>query len=262
MLIVLSPAKRLDFERPLPELDCTQPRFLADAEKLVSGLKKLGPGQLRQLMGISQPLAELNAARFHSWQPSCEDEAVRPALLAFRGDVYQGLDADSLSGEQLNFAQRHLRILSGLYGLLRPLDLIRPYRLEMGTVYANEAGEDLYDFWGDRIAHALQEDLGQAGADGPDMPVLVNLASQEYFRSVRPDGLRARVVTPVFQEWRGDRWRMISLLAKRARGMMSGWAIRNRIADPERLKEFDDGGYRFNPELSEADRWFFTRSAA
>jgi len=254
MLMVVSPAKTLDFEAPAYGGRCTQPEFLDDSESLVSTLRRKSGPQLMSLMQISPDLAKLNRERFRDWQRPFTEENAKPAVLAFRGDVYQGLDADSLKRRDLEFAQDRLRILSGLYGVLRPLDLMQAYRLEMGLQLGTRRGPDLYAFWGDRISIALNKPL----QDARD-PVLINLASNEYFRAVRPDVLQGRVVTPVFQEESAGRLRVLGMFAKRARGLMARFAITNRVRDPEGLKEFGEAGYRYQPELSSESRWVFTR---
>lgn len=257
MLIVLSPAKTLDFDTPASTQRYTQPDFLADSRLLVDRLAGLSGAQLATLMKISDALAELNVARFASWSPPFTPANAKQAVLAFDGDVYDGLQASSLDEEALAWAQGHLRILSGLYGLLRPLDLMQPYRLEMGTRLDNLRGRDLYAFWGDRIARTLAAEL-----EGSRWPVLVNLASEEYFKAVRPRGLGRPVVQPVFQERKGATWKVVSFSAKRARGAMARYAIERRIEDPERLKAFDVDGYAFAPEASDASTWIFRRDGA
>lgn len=252
MLIVLSPAKRLDFESPPHVTRHTQPRFLAQARPLVGLLKKLDTRELASLMSISDPLAALNAARFGQWRPPFTPRNARQAVLAFAGDVYEGLDAPSLDASDLDWAQDRLRILSGLYGVLRPLDLIQPYRLEMGTKLRNPKGADLYAYWGGRLAKAIDEELS-----AHDTPVLVNLASAEYFKAL--GGLRSRAVQPVFQQRRGDGWKVLAFAAKRARGMMTRYAIERRIDDPLRLQGFDVDGYRFEPNASSESTWVFRR---
>jgi len=256
MLIVISPAKTLDFETPCRVVTHTQPEFLDDAERLVAQLRELAPAALSALMGISDALAALNTARFAAWQRPFDRGNARQAVLAFNGDVYEGLDARTLGARQRDWAQGHLRILSGLYGLLRPLDLIQPYRLEMGTRLANPAGRDLYAFWGEKIAHALS-----AAMHGMRHPVLVNLASEEYFKAVPRAVLGHPVIQPVFQERKGRDWKVISFHAKRARGLMARWAIERRVEDPARLEDFDLEGYAFAPEASGADTMVFRRAA-
>jgi cytoplasmic iron level regulating protein YaaA (DUF328/UPF0246 family) len=254
MLIVLSPAKRLDFESPLPSTVHSRPAMLAESRRLVERLREYSPAGLAELMGISDSLACLNAARFEQWKTPFTPANARPAIFAFAGDVYDGLGADSLGGDGLEWAQGHVRILSGLYGVLRPLDLIQAYRLEMGTRLPNERGPDLYSFWGSRIANALRRAMEEAGAR-----VLVNLASQEYFRSVDLAKWRAPVVQPVFEQWHGGRWKLISFDAKRARGAMARFAIDHRLTDVEELQRFDRDGYGFDPSASDDRRWVFRR---
>ncbi|MBN9430168.1 MAG: peroxide stress protein YaaA [Burkholderiales bacterium] len=254
MLIVLSPAKSLDFETPPHTRSHSQPAFLDQASQLVARLRTMSPAQLASLMSISDPLAALNAARYAQWQPPFSPANAKQAVLAFNGDVYDGLEARSLSDRQLAWAQDHLRILSGLYGILRPLDLMQAYRLEMGTRLANKRGRNLYEFWGERLAQALAAEL-----DAQRTPVLVNLASEEYFKSVPPASLRHRIIQPVFQEQRPGGYKVISFAAKRARGRMARFAIEGRIADPLRLQQFDWDGYRYEPAVSDDTHWVFRR---
>ncbi|MGD9944245.1 MAG: peroxide stress protein YaaA [Burkholderiaceae bacterium] len=254
MLIVLSPAKTLDFETPPQTRSHSLPEFLDESALLISRLRRMPPVELASLMSISDSLAALNAARYAQWRPPFSPANAKQAVLAFNGDVYEGLDAPSLSERQLAWAQQHLRILSGLYGLLRPLDLMQPYRLEMGTRLANERGRNLYAFWGDRLARALAAEL-----DAQRKPVLVNLASEEYFKSVPRDSLGHRVIQPVFQERRPGGYKVISFAAKRARGRMARFAIEHRIADPLRLQQFDWDGYRYEPSASDDTEWVFRR---
>jgi len=255
MLIVVSPAKSLDYESPLPVSTHTQPRFLDHSAELVEILRQFGPVEIARLMDISDKLAALNVARYAEWaQPFTPDNA-RQALFAFNGDVYEGLDAATLTAAQIDVAQQTLRILSGLYGVLRPLDLMQAYRLEMGTRLANGRGKDLYAFWGDMISNSLNEELALQGGE----PVLVNLASEEYFKSVQVKKLQARVVTPVFEERKGEGYKIISFHAKRARGLMSRYAIANRLKRVEDLKSFDVEDYVFEPRISDQDRWVFRR---
>jgi cytoplasmic iron level regulating protein YaaA (DUF328/UPF0246 family) len=254
MLIVLSPAKTLDFESRLPTRRHSLPAMLDASAMLIEQLRGLPAAEIGTLMDISEPLAELNAARFRQWQPPFTPANARPAALAFAGDVYEGLQAASLGSAGLTWAQSHVRILSGLYGLLRPLDLIQPYRLEMGTRLANARGRDLYAFWGDRIAQALREAL-----DAQRRPVLVNLASDEYFRAARADSLGHRVVQPVFQERRAGGWKVVSFSAKRARGLMTRFAAEQRLTDLEDLKAFALEGYRHDADASDERHWVFRR---
>ncbi|WBY00851.1 peroxide stress protein YaaA [Ramlibacter tataouinensis] len=254
MLFLLSPAKTLDYESPLPELPHTLPRFGDRSQRLIAALRRKPAGALGELMSISPALAELNVARYRAWAPEPTADNARPAVLAFAGDVYEGLDAASLSSADLDWAQQHIRILSGLYGVLRPLDRMQPYRLEMGTALAVGRTRNLYQFWGGDIAALLDEEL----AAEPD-PVVVNLASQEYFRSVDRRQLKARVVECVFEDWKGGQYKVISFFAKKARGLMARYAIRQRIRKPDGLQGFDLDGYGFDPKASSADRLVFRR---
>jgi uncharacterized protein len=257
MLIVLSPAKTLDFESPIKVNKTTEPDFIARSAELISTLRTMPPAQIGSLMSISDSLAQLNAARYASWSKKFTPDNSRPAMLAFDGDVYEGLDARSLSARQLDWAQKHLRILSGLYGLLRPLDLMQPYRLEMGTCLATKRGKDLYAFWGDQITEALNDSLTVAKAEA-----LVNLASEEYFKSVKPAKLDRPVITPVFEEWKGGGYKIVSFFAKRARGLMARYAIEHKLTKTEQLKDFDSEGYSFDAKASNEARWIFRRRAA
>lgn len=256
MLMVISPAKTLDFDSPLATQRHTQPGFLEESARLVERLCELSPPALAELMGISAELASLNVGRNLNWSLPFSRENARAALLAFKGDVYQGLAVEDFTEADFDAAQRHLRILSGLYGLLRPLDLIQPYRLEMGTRLTNPRGRNLYQFWGDRITRALNDALEESG--GP----LVNLASEEYFKSVQPAGLAVPVITPVFKDRAGQGYKVISFHAKRARGMMARFALRERLDRVEQLQEFTAGGYVFRPDLSSPREWVFTREKA
>jgi cytoplasmic iron level regulating protein YaaA (DUF328/UPF0246 family) len=257
MLIVLSPAKTLDYDSPPTTDRHTLPDFLDDSRVLAERMREFDPPALAKLMSISDTLAALNVGRFAEWELPLAPGRAKQAVLAFAGDVYDGLDAKSLDRKALDWTQKHVRILSGLYGLLRPLDLMLPYRLEMGTRVANPRGRDLYAFWGERLARALSDSLERHAH-----PVLVNLASDEYFRAVASKALGHRVVQPVFQERRGGAWKIVSFSAKRARGAMTRFAIDERIDDPEGLKAFDRDGYRFDAEASDATRWYFRREAA
>ena len=255
MLIVISPAKTLDFDTPPPVRKCTIPVFLDEAQELVGRLGKLSAGELAKLMGVSKKIAELNYRRYREWRLPFTSSNAKQAVWAFRGDVYTGLEADSFQSKDLEFAQRHLRMLSGLYGILRPLDLMQPYRLEMGARFApRRGGGDLYQFWGGKITERLSRDLKRMRP-----PVLVNLASQEYFKSVRTDDLGAPVITPVFKESRNGAYKVISFSAKKARGAMSRYIVKNRISDPADLKQFKEGGYRYSKSLSDDANWVFTR---
>ena len=255
MLIVLSPAKSLDLDTPSPTQEHTLPDFAKRAAALVKVLRKLSPGQVGELMHLSDPLSVLNVGRYASWTPDHADGY--QAMMAFNGDVYAGLDARSLKPEAIEFAQRHLRILSGLYGLLRPLDLIHPYRLEMGTRLETTAGSNLYAFWDDAITKALNKQLVATTSTA-----LVNLASEEYFKSVKPALLKAPVITPVFEDWKNGKYKIISFYAKRARGMMARFAIENGITAVEKLKDFEVDGYAFVPAASTDTTWLFRRKVA
>ena len=254
MLIVISPAKNLDYETSLPTKRHSNAAMLDDAERLMTQLKKMAPQDISSLMGISDKLGSLNHDRFQSWQQPLTTGNARPAVLAFNGDVYAGLDAYSFSDDDFVFAQKHLRILSGLYGLLRPLDLIQPYRLEMGTRLANHRGKDLYAFWGDRLTQALNKQLKALSTN-----TVINLASNEYFKAVRTPSLEAEIITPAFKDWKNGDYKIISFFAKKARGLMSAYIIKNGLTDVQDIKSFDVDGYRFNSKLSSGKSWVFTR---
>ncbi|MCF9016992.1 MULTISPECIES: peroxide stress protein YaaA [Pseudomonas syringae group] len=256
MLMVISPAKTLDFETPPTTERFTQPQYLDHSQELISQLRELAPAQIAELMHLSDKLAGLNAARFGSWTPAFTPENAKQALLAFKGDVYTGLQAETLSEDQLDYAQKHLRMLSGLYGLLRPLDLMQPYRLEMGTRLANARGKDLYAFWGTRISEWLNEALADQGDD-----LLLNLASTEYFSAVKRSALNARIIDIEFKDLKNGQYKIISFYAKKARGMMSRFVIEERIDSPEALRAFDVQGYRYNAELSSSSKLVFLRDS-
>ena len=256
MLTVISPAKTLDYETPPTTRRTTQPQYLDKAARLVDDARGLSPDDIRKLMGVSQKIAELNHARFMNWgQPFTLDNA-KQAVLAFKGDVYTGLEADTLTDEQLRFAQQHLRILSGLYGLLRPLDLMQPYRLEMGLKFENEGGKNLYEFWGDDITSALNAQLKKSRSN-----VLVNLASNEYFRSVHANALDADVITPVFKDLKNGKYKIISFFAKKARGQMARYIVEEGLTDVVGLQRFKTAGYRYSKADSSAKEWVFTRDS-
>ncbi len=256
MLFLISPAKSLDFDTPLGDVPHTTPQFLPDAEALTALLREKTPAQVASLMDLSDTLAALNVARYQAWRPRHTARNARQAALAFDGDVYGGLQARTLDLPALRWAQRHLRILSGLYGVLRPLDRMQPYRLEMGTALAGPHGASLYQYWGSRIAEHLNGELA-----GSKAPVVVNLASQEYFRAVDRQVLRARVVDCVFEEYKGGQYKIVSFFAKRARGLMARWAIEHRVATPARLRNFDAEGYVYDLAASQPDRLVFRRRA-
>ncbi|WP_192457875.1 peroxide stress protein YaaA [Musicola keenii] len=255
MLITISPAKTLDYTSPLPTQRYTQPELLAHSARLIQRCKQLTPAEIASLMGISDKLAGLNAVRFQEWQPEFTPDNARQAILAFKGDVYTGLNADSFSEQDFDFAQQHLRILSGLYGVLRPLDLMQPYRLEMGIKLKNDTGNDLYQFWGDTITGKLNQALAEQEDD-----ILINLASDEYFKSVMPGKLKARQIKPVFLDEKNGKFKVISFYAKKARGLMSRFIIQHRLTTPEQLKSFDLEGYVFSASDSSADELIFKRS--
>lgn len=245
MLIVVSPAKTLDYETPLPSLRATRPRLLDDSAELVERARALSPADIAGLMKVSDKIAHLNAERFAQWSRPFDKDNARPALFAFKGDVYTGLDVARFDGDDLKAAQQRLRILSGLYGLLRPLDLMQPYRLEMGTRLDNPRGKDLYQFWGKTITDQLAKDMKAAGTD-----VLVNLASNEYFKSVHPKRLPGPVIEPVFQDEKNGQYKVISFYAKKARGLMAAWILQKGIDKPADLKKFREAGYRYDKDTS------------
>ncbi|MCS3461674.1 peroxide stress protein YaaA [Aeromonas sp. BIGb0445] len=255
MLIVVSPAKTLDFESPLATSRFTQPELLDHSAHLIERARQLSPAQIASLMKISDKLSGLNAARFAEWQPDFTPANARQAILAFKGDVYTGLAAEDFEEGDFTFAQAHLRMLSGLYGVLRPLDLMMAYRLEMGIRLDNERGKDLYQFWGDIITRQLN---GALAAQGDN--VLINLASDEYFKSVRPKVLSGQIVTPVFKDEKNGQFKIISFYAKKARGMMARYIIKHRLTRVEQLTGFDSNGYRFVAEESDERTLMFKRS--
>lgn len=254
MLIVISPAKTLDYESPLATKRYTQPALLHESQALIAVCRELTPSDISRLMKVSDQIAGLNVARFAEWTPEFTPENARQALLAFKGDVYTGMDAQTLSEDDFSWAQSHLRILSGLYGLLCPLDLMQPYRLEMGTKLANPRGTNLYQFWGDIITQHLNEALQAQGDD-----VLINLASNEYFKSVKPAKLKAKMITPIFKDFKNGQYKVISFYAKKARGLMARYLIDHRIDQVEDLKNFDREGYVYCPQSSSATEWVFLR---
>jgi len=257
MLTVISPAKTLDFDTPPTTRKATQPLFIERAGELVEDARMMSPDDIRALMGVSDNIAELNHARFMNWSAPFSLDNAKQSVLAFKGDVYTGLEAESLSAAQLGFAQKHLCILSGLYGLLRPLDLMQPYRLEMGLKFANRGGKNLYEFWGDDINKALNRQLQNSGS-----PVLVNLASNEYFKSVKARQLDAEIITPVFKDLKNGKYKVISFYAKKARGQMARYIIEKELNEPAGMKRFRKDGYRYNKAESTAHDWVFTRDEA
>ncbi len=256
MLFLLSPAKALDYESPSVAAPHTQPLFLPQAAELIAVLRERSPQDIAELMSLSDQLAGLNVARYQAWTPEFTSANAKQAVLAFNGDVYEALEARSLSGADLAWMQEHVCILSGLYGVLRPLDLMQPYRLEMGTRLATYKGRNLYQFWGSKIADYLNQ---RAQADAT--PLIVNLASEEYFKSVDRQALWPRVVACVFEEFRGGKYKVISFAAKRARGLMVRYAVERRATSVEQLKGFDAEGYQYVPAASEPDRLVFRRDA-
>ena len=254
MLTVLSPAKTLDYETAPITQSATLPRFMDQSALLVEDARGLNPDDIRALMGVSEQIAHLNHERFMNWQTESTSDNAKQAVLAFKGDVYTGLQAETLSEDDLDFAQTRLRILSGLYGLLRPLDLMQPYRLEMGLKFTNQRGRNLYEFWGEQLTDTLNADLVSAKTG-----VLINLASNEYFKAVKPKLLNADIITPQFKDRKNGQYKMISFFAKKARGLMARYIIDNRITEPEALKSFSEAGYYYSDEQSQGDQWVFLR---
>jgi cytoplasmic iron level regulating protein YaaA (DUF328/UPF0246 family) len=254
MLIVISPAKNLDYETPPVTDQYTTPEFLSETKQLIKELRELAPQDISKLMGISDKLGTLNYDRYQAWKPTFTPKNSKQAILAFNGDVYTGLQAETFEANDFKFAQKHLRILSGLYGVLRPLDLMQPYRLEMGTRFGAGKAKNLYEFWNGKITEKLNEDLQAVKSN-----LLVNLASNEYFKAVQPKRLDAEIVTPAFKDWKNGEYKMISFFAKKARGMMSAYIIKNRITQAADLEGFDSEGYAYNPALSKPNAPVFTR---
>ena len=254
MFFVLSPAKNLNEKAPSPVSSFTLPDLLSEAEILMQELRQLAPQQIAELMHVSDKIALLNAERNAAWHTPFTPENAKQTVFMFNGDVYEGIAANTLKPEQIDYVQQHVRLLSGLYGVLRPLDLMQPYRLEMGTAFANSRGKNLYEFWGDKITDLLNQTLKQADSD-----VLINLASQEYFKSVNTKKLNARLITPIFKDEKNGKYKIISFYAKRARGLMVRYAAEHGITDPEMLKNFDYEGYSFNEAASNEAEWVFMR---
>ena len=254
MLIVISPSKTLDFEKPIADQSYTQPEFVKESSVLIKPLRKLSVNRIMKLMDISPKLAQLNQDRYFLWRPEFTPETARQALYAFRGDVYTGLDSDSLLSADIDAAQKQLRILSGLYGVLRPLDLIRPYRLEMGIPLEVGKTHNLYQFWQKKITSKIRENLDNSGSN-----LLINLASVEYFKAIDPKKLKAKIVTPEFREAKDGTYKMVSFFAKKARGMMTRFILQSGIDSEEQLHAFDREGYCYNGKLSEKGRPVFTR---
>jgi hypothetical protein len=254
MLIVVSPAKTLDYESPLATEKFTQPELIEYSKELIDVCRKLTPADVASLMKVSDKIADLNVGRFQEWSETFTTENSRQAILAFKGDVYTGLEAETLSDADFEYAQKHLRMLSGLYGLLKPLDLMQPYRLEMGTKLANDKGSNLYQFWGNVITDKLNEAIAEQGDN-----VLINLASNEYFKAVKPKNLDAQVITPIFKDCKNGQYKVISFYAKKARGMMARYIIENRIESVADLTKFDTAGYYFVEEESTPTDLVFKR---
>jgi len=254
MLFVISPAKSLDFETKSNAQVSSEPTFLTDSERIMSVLKKKSVNKLMKMQDISKNLGELNFERNQKWNSTTDSTTSKQALSSFQGEVYVGLNESDFSAEDYEFAQGHLRILSGLYGILKPLDLIQPYRLEMGTQLKTTRGKNLYEFWKMRITDSLNHEF-----DNDEKPVLINLASEEYFKSIKPKNLNAEIIQTVFMDKKNGKFKVISFFAKKARGLMARFVIKNRINSPEELKAFDSEGYLFNEEMSVGNKWVFAR---
>ncbi len=251
--IIISPAKKLDYETVNNKLKSSQPTLLNDSRSLIANLKKLSPQEVSSLMGLSDKLGALNFERFQEWKTPFTTSNSKHAVMAFKGDVYQGLDAASLSEDDLSWAQENLRILSGLYGVLKPLDLMQAYRLEMGTKLKTEIGKDLYEFWGSTITDELNKNFPSANG------ILLNLASNEYFKSIDQSKINARIITPAFMDLKNDKYKIISFFAKKARGLMTRFVIKNRITNADQIKEFSEAGYKFNESMSAENKPVFCR---
>lgn len=254
MLIVISPAKTLDYETTPKTKVFTTPDYLDRSQQLINRLRNFSSLDISDLMKVSAKIADLNFDRYETWKKPFTEKNAKQAVLAFKGDVYTGLDADSFKADDFKFAQKHLRVLSGLYGLLRPLDLMQPYRLEMGTKLQTDNGKNLYEFWGTDITEGLNKQLKKIKSD-----TLINLASNEYFKSVKPMSLNAEIITPAFKEFKNGEYKIIGIYAKKARGLLSRYIIQNKLDDPEDIKSFSEEGYRFNKKLSKGNDWVFTR---
>ena len=257
MITVVSPAKKLSDNCKAKTNSFKKPEFLNESQKLINQLKSLSPVELEGLMGISEKLALLNWERIQNWNPNFSANSTQEAVFSFKGDTYVGLDAESLDKNEIKFAQGHLRILSGLYGLLKPLDLMMPYRLEMGTRFQNARGKDLYKFWGEKLSISLTNEL-----KNHDQKIIINCASVEYFKSIKNSQLDAKIITPIFKEIKLGKPKIISFFAKKARGMMARFIIQNKINDENQLKHFNFDGYQYNQELSSPSEPVFTRSKA
>ncbi|QLB13593.1 hypothetical protein EV697_10535 [Bisgaardia hudsonensis] len=257
MLAIISPAKTLDFKSEIPTFNFSQPELTDYSEKLIEICRQLSPAEIASLMSISDKLAGLNAARFSEWKKEHTLENARAAIYAFKGDVYTGLAVETLTEDDIQFAQKHLKMLSGLYGLLSPLDLMQPYRLEMGTKLKNPKGKDLYTFWDNIITQKLQEELDNQGDN-----ILINLASDEYYKSIKEKQLNANIVKPIFLDCKNGKYKVISFYAKKARGLMCRYIIQNRLTKIEQLKEFDLAGYWFDDTSSTSNELVFKRNIA
>ena len=255
MLALISPAKKLDYETPPTTDKYTLPDFLEHSQELIDQLSQYAPHEIASLMKLSDKLSLLNAERYDSWHTPFTVDNAKQAVLAFKGDVYEGMDAGNFDHDELNFSQTHLRMLSGLYGLLRPLDLMQAYRLEMGTRLQNARGKNLYEFWGNIVTDKINEELKEQGDN-----IVVNLASNEYFKVVKKDRLQGELFTPLFKDFKNGQYKIISFYAKKARGMMCRYIIENRINDVEKLKDFDLGGYEYNESMSSGKDWVFIRN--
>lgn len=254
MLIVISPAKTLDYETPPKTKVFTTPDYLEYSQRLINRLRNFSSLDLSDLMKVSAKIADLNFDRYESWKKPFTVKNAKQSILAFKGDVYTGLDAETFKADDFKFAQNHLRVLSGLYGLLRPLDLMQPYRLEMGTKLKTDVGKNLYEFWGSDITEGLNLQLKKIKSK-----YLINLASNEYFKSVKVKELDAEIITPAFKEFKNGDYKMIGIYAKKARGLLSRYIIQNKLSDPEDIKSFSEDGYRYNKKLSKSSNWVFTR---
>ncbi len=254
MLLVISPAKTLDYDTRPKTKTFTLPDYLAESQLLIDRARQWSALDIAELMQVSMKIADLNFDRFEAWHTPFTPDNAKQAVLAFKGDVYTGLDAESFKATDFKFAQQHLRILSGLYGLLRPLDLMQPYRLEMGRKVDTERGKNLYEFWGGEITEGLNQQLKKLKS-----PYLINLASNEYFKAVKPKLLDGEIITPEFKDWKNGQYKMMGVYAKKARGQLSRFVIQNQLTEPEAMKEFNVDGYRYNEEMSSGHKWVFTR---
>jgi len=255
MLTIISPAKTLDFESPALTAEFTQPAHLTQSRKLMRRLRELSAPDLSKLMNVSNNIADLNVERNRRWKTPFTTDNAKQALFAFKGDVYIGLDAESMTSDNIQFAQKHLRVLSGRYGLLHPLDLMQAYRLEMGSRLSTDQGSNLYQFWDMRITKALSSELKQM-----ESRILINLASIEYYKSIRSKSIKGQIVTPIFKDYHQDRYQVIGFFAKKARGLMARYIIDQQINQVEEIKQFNGEGYAYNPSHSSEQEWVFTRN--